>query len=419
VVPLFAGAFLMLKDKIACVVDNGLFAELAVTLAKSFKHVYYLGSWVTAFPRSNALTVGEGLPNVTRINDIWSVLEDTDLFVFPDIYHGPLQKYLRGLGKLVWGSGLAESLEYKRGQSKQWLTDIGLPVGEHRVIRGLKDLRSYLQRHEGVYVKSTVRGDMETFRADNYSLIETRLDELEHVLGAKKFDYEFVVEEPIEVAAEVGYDGFTIDGQWPRSSLFGVEAKDTGYVGKVLSYSAMPRQLAYVNDKLSGLFEELNYRGFWSSEVRIAKDGTAYLIDPCCRLASPPGELCLYLIENLAEIIWAGADGELIEPEFRYPYAAQVVLKSDWAQYGWQPLEFPDELREHIKIHYLTVKNGRHYFVPQQIPIPEIGAVVAGGDSQDEAIARCLEIAEQVKGYDVKFEASALEKAADDLAKVA
>ncbi len=412
----------MLNDKIACVVDNGLFAELAVTLAKSFRHVYYLGSWVTAFPRSNALTIGEGLPNVSRISEIWSVLDTIDLFVFPDIYHGTLQGYLRGLGKRVWGSGIAESLEYKRGQSKQWLADVGLPVGEYQVIRGLNDLRRYLQRHDGqVYVKSTVRGDMETFKVEDggYSLIEPRLDELEHILGAKKLDYEFVVEEHIEAAAEVGYDGFTIDGDWPKSSLFGVEAKDTGYVGQVTAYSEMPKALRYVNNKLSGLFKELNYRGFWSSEVRTgADDGVAYLIDPCCRMASPPGELYLYLIENLAEVIWAGADGELVQPEFKHEYAAQLVLKSDWAQYGWQPLGFPEDVREHVKIHYLTIKNGKYYFVPQQIPIPEIGAVVAGGDSQEEAIANCIEIAEHVKGYDVKFEASALEKAAADLDKI-
>jgi phosphoribosylamine-glycine ligase len=181
----------------------------------------------------------------------------------------------------------------------------------------------------------------------------------------------------------------------------------------------MPKPLRYVNEKLSELFEELSYRGFWSSEVRVDLDGVPYLIDPCCRMASPPGELYLYLIENLAEVIWAGADGELVEPEFLYPYAAQLVLKSDWAQYGWQPIEFPEELRDHIKIHYLTIKNGRCYFVPQQIPIPEIGAVVAGGDTQEEAIEKCIEIAEQVRGYDVKFEASALEKAAEDLARVA
>lgn len=50
---------------------------------------------------------------------------------------------------------------------------------------------------------------------------------------------------------------------------------------------------------------------------------------------------------------------------------------------------------------------------PPQYAPSEIGAVVAGGDSQEAAIARCIEIAEQVTGYDVKFEAPALEQAAE------
>lgn len=408
----------MLKDKTACVIDNGLFTELAVTLAKSFKHVYYLSSWVSSFPVAAAEEIGRGLPNVTRISHIWPILDEIDLFVFPDIYHGPLQVYLRSLGKRVWGSGLAESLEYKRAESKQWMADVGLPVGEHRVLAGMSDLRRHLQLHSNVYVKSSTRGDMETFHSANFPLIEPRLDELCHKLGARSFDYPFVVEEPIEAKVELGYDGYTIDGKWPTTALFGVEVKDSGYVGQAIPYSRLPRSLAYVNDKLSGLFEELNYRGFWSSEVRVSDDNIPFLIDPCCRMASPPGELYLYLIENLAEIIWEGAEGNLIDPEFSHPFGAQLVLKSDWAQYGWQPVEFPQELRDHVKIHYLTAKRGMHYFVPQQIPIPEIGAVVAGGDTAEEAIERCIEIAEQVKGYDIKFDGSALERAEADLAKI-
>jgi hypothetical protein len=43
--------------------------------------------------------------------------------------------------------------------------------------------------------------------------------------------------------------------------------------------------------------------------------------------------------------------------------------------------------------------------------MPEIGAAVT-------AIERCVEVAEQVKGYDLRFDASALEKDAADLEKV-
>jgi len=409
-----------LSTKTCCVYDNGLFTSLAESLAPAFGRMFYHSPWETSFPRSHATIIGEGLPGVQRINSIWPVIDDIDLFVFPDIFHGPLQAYLRGLGKRVWGSGIGESLEMVRGRSKRWLRDLGLPVGEYRTIQGLNELRRHLQRHDDQYVKiSKTRGDMETFHAKTYQLIEPRLDELEHTLGAKKHITEFIVEAPIEAKAEVGYDGFTVDGQYPHKALFGVETKDAGYIGQVTVYSAMPRALGYVNTKLSPLFRDLKYRGFFSSEIRIADDNTPYLIDPCCRMASPPGELYQYLIENLAEVLWYGADGELVEPVWRYPWGAQLILTSDWAEHGWQPLEYPQELASRVKLHYGTVIMGKRYYVPQATTMPEIGAVVTGGDTKQAAIKAAEKIAEQVVGYDVKFNIAALDEAAAGMEKLA
>ena len=400
-------------DKTVCVYDNGLFTSLAQTLGLQFGRVFYHSPWVQSFPLGNATILGRGIANVVRIDSIWPVLEDIDLFVFPDIYDGPLQVYLRSIGKRVWGSGLAESLEFNRVKQKRWLKDIGLPVAPYRAIKGTIDLRRHLQRNDDQYVKiSVTRGDMETFHAKTYPLIEPRLDELEHALGAKKNITEWVCEDAIDTEIEVGYDGFTIDGQYPQHSLFGIETKDAGYIGQVSSTAAMPRGIGYVNSKLSPLFRDLKYRGFWSSELRIARDGTPYLIDPCCRMASPPGELYQYLIENLADVLWNGAGGMVLEPKFRHQWGAQLILTSDWAEHGWQPIDFPNEISEHVKLHYLTVIDGKQYFVPQPIKFPHIGAVVAGGATKQEAINTVAAIAEQVQGYDVRFNIHALEEAA-------
>jgi hypothetical protein len=407
-----------LSTKTCCVFDNGLFVSLAETLSASFATTYYHSPWEAGFPRSNATILGEGVPGVHRLNSIWPVLDDIDLFVFPDIFHGPLQAYLRSIGKRVWGSGLGESLEMVRGQSKRWIRDLGLSVGDYRVIYGLNELRRHLQRHDNQYVKiSRTRGDFETFKSINYQLIEPRLDELEHKLGAKKHIAEFLVEEHIEASAEFGFDGFTVDGSYPYRALYGVETKDAGYVGQVVPYSSLPRSLGYVNTKLSPLFRDLKYRGFFSSEVRVAEDGTPYLIDPCCRMASPPGEL-YQLIENLAEILWHGADGELVEPVWPFKWGAQLILKSDWAEHGWQPIDYPEELGFHVKLHYMTVIMGKRYYVPQAVTMPEIGAVVAGGDTKEAAIKAAQDIAEQVKGYDVTYNIAALEEAATGMEKL-
>lgn len=408
-----------LLDKTVCIVDHGLYAFLAQSLVGHFGRVLYFSHWQQAFPRSNALLPGDGLVGVERIDHIWQHLDEIDLFVFPDIFDGPLQVYLRGLGKLVWGSGLAESLETRRSDSKRWLRDLGLPVGPYRTINGTNELRRHLQMHDNQFVKvSRTRGDMETFHAESYDLIEPRLDELDHALGAKKEFTEFVVEEPVEAAVEVGYDGFSVDGQYPGQALFGVETKDAGYVGEVVAYSGMPRSIGFVNQKLSPLFRDLQYRGFWSSEIRVDNEGTPFLIDPCCRMASPPGELYCHLIQNLSEVIWAGASGDLVEPRWKHRFGAQLILKSSWAEAGWQPIEFDPALADHVKLHYLTQLGGRSYYVPQQIPMPEIGAVVAGGDSIEDAIEHCVNIAKEIRGYDVKFDEGALEKAAEGMGKL-
>jgi hypothetical protein len=405
-----------LYNQTVCVVDNGLFTSLAETLAPSFLRTYYYSSWEQSFPRSNAMLLGEGLNGVQRIQSIWPLIDEIDLFVFPDILHGQLQLYLQKIGKRVWGSRDAENLELLRAKSKQWLADLGLEVGPYKRLVGMKALRGHLLVNDDRFVKvSKTRGDMETFHAASYDLVETRLDELDHAFGAKKDQIEFVVEEPIDAKTEVGFDGFTIDGRYPSQALYGVEKKDAGYVGEVVPYLGLPESVRSVNAKLSPLFRQLNYRGFWSSEIRVTDDGVPYLIDPCCRMASPPGELYQYLVENLAEIIWNGSKGNLVEPIYRNKYGAQLVLKSGWAEQHWQPVEFPPEIADQVKLHYETVIDGRHYYVPQQIEMPEIGSVVAGGHTREEAMANVIAAAEQIKGYDIKFDASSLDEASKQM----
>lgn len=132
-------------------------------------------------------------------------------------------------------------------------------------------------------------------------------------------------------------------------------------------------------------------------------------------MASPPGELYSYLISNLADVVWAGGGGTLVEPSYRYKFGAQLILKSGWAEQHWQPVDFPPELAGQVKLHYETMIDGRRYYVPQSIEMPEIGSVVAGGDTREEAIKNVIEAAEQVQGYDIKFDSSALQEAAKQM----
>ena len=74
-------------------VDSGLFTELAVRLARETTGV--VRSWVpweAEFPTLNDRFVGDGLGVIQRIEDYLhpKIVDDTELFVFPDIFRaGP------------------------------------------------------------------------------------------------------------------------------------------------------------------------------------------------------------------------------------------------------------------------------------------------------------------------------------------
>lgn len=407
------------RTKSVCVVDNGLFVELAITLTKYFGKVYYYCPWTDGYPKSNRLKIGQGIPRVRRLERFWPAVDEIDLFVFPDVYEPDLQVHLASLGKRVWGSRMGAELELDRVASKEHCRRVGIDIGPYVELTGLDALREHLREHEDQYVKiDATRGDMETFHAKNYRLIEPRLDELEHTLGAMKRDKKFIVEQAIRPAVEVGYDGYTIDGRYPRKAFYGIEVKDKGFIGRTKRYDDLPEPVRDVNAKLSPTFRKFGYRGFWSSEVRITPDHKAYLIDPCCRCGSPPNEIYQLMIANLADVLWEGAGGVVVEPEFTGTWAAELLLLSSWADKNWQAIEFPKSIRDNVKLRNLTMIDGRHYFVPQWTGMPEIGAVVAIGNSLPAVIAECQRIAEKVEGHYVEVQVGALDEAQAEIDKL-
>lgn len=402
------------KNRTCLIYDHGLFVELAITLSKSFGRVLYYAPWENCAPKSNVRCIGEGIEEIERVPDIWSHIDEIDLFVFPDVYEGALQKYLADQGKRVWGCRMGEELELDRVAAKEHCRRLGIDIGPYTVVKGIDALRAHLKRHKNQFVKiPALRGDMETFKADNYELIEPRLNELAHNVASKTM--EFICEDEIPDAIEVGYDGYTVDGRFPKEGIVGVEIKDEAYMGVAMPYRDLPDAVKGVNQCLSKTLRQYNYRGFLSTEIRATPDGKAYLIDPCTRCPSPPSELYQMMISNLADIVWQGSEGIVIDPEFIKPFGAQLLLISDWADKNWQQVDFPASIREHVKLHNLMVIDGEYYVSPQWTGNPAVGAVVAMGDTQEEAIAECKRLAKMVEGYSIEKPESALDKAGEQL----
>ena len=413
------GLLANLKEKTALFFDYGLFIEQAKTLSKSFKKVYYYAPWKSGFPCSNQYIIGTGIEGIERVYDFFDYVDKSDIIIFPDVYDGDLQLYLEKQGKIVWGGRKGEDMELNRAGLKRYMKSVGLYTTPFKVVKGLDELREYLQEHENVYVKiDKSRGDMETFRSDNYKTIEPVLDELEHKLGAVKKIKEFIVEDAMDDAVETGLDCYTIDGKFPTETLCGLEIKDCGYVGKILKYSDISEKITDYDKKMAPLLEQYRYRGFYSTEIRVSKDKPPYMLDHCSRAGSPPNELYQLLYKNLAEIIWYGAQGYIIDPITDHKYGVETLIHSSWADQNWQAVDFPEKYRDNIKLRNACKIDGRYYCAPQHVGLPEIGAVVAGGDTLEEAIEKVKEIAESIEGHYIDIKLESIDKAISEFKKL-
>ena len=382
---------------------GGCYTSFAQRLARDFAHVLYFTNWKSAFPSSNHAIVGEGLDEIERILDFWDYIDSADIFFFTDCYDGDLQEYLVSIGKRVWGARRGDELELDRMGTVNLMKKLGLPTPEVEVVKGLPALRSYLKENEDIYVKvSKFRNDFETFGSKSYKVVEPVLDELEHRLGAIKYIEEFLCFKGIDAVCETGLDTYTIDGKYPQKTLYGFEIKDCGYAGKVQQYKDLSPLLTDFNTKIADTFKFYNYRGFFSTEIRVTKDKTPYMIDLTTRLPSPPSELMQEMFSNLGEIIWHGANGEMIEPQFTATHGIEIIIRSEWAHKNWQAIYFPEEIANFVKLKNATNIKGAYYFVPQLgVEMSEIGAVVATGNSLDECEEKVKEYISKIEGYDL------------------
>lgn len=386
-----------------CVCDNGLFSELALTLSRSFGKVWYTTTWVSGFPLSSELEIAEGIDKVERIDDVHEIINDCDLFIFPDVYQGTLQTYLTSIGKRVWGSRKGDNLEIYRRESKELFEKLEIPQGDYIALKGMSQVRQFIQENdnEKLWIKGNkARGDFETFNVESYDLGKNKLDEIESRIGPVAADMVFIIEANLNDSIDIAIDTFCIDGKYPKKVALGTEEKGECYIAKVNDWQNITEKLTNLYDKLSNEFTKYEYRNFLSLESRVDKDNI-YLGDPCCRCGSPPFELQLNWIKNLDEIIWEGAAGKLIEPIYNGIYGVELIVHSDWVDKHPLMVDFPEKYRDKIKFRYNTEFDGKTWILPQNAG-PRIAAIINYGDSLDSIIEECKEISGQIKGTQVE-----------------
>lgn len=408
-----------LKDKTVCLIGYGNSFFVAQKLSQSYGRVLYYIPSETSYPKYNQHIVGRGVEGVERIYNIWDYLAEIDLFYFEDLFQGSFQLWLRENGYLVFGAGKGEELEIQRDKFKELQKELELPLNDYAVIKGLEDLRGYLKPIENKYIKiNRLRGQMETFHWDNYDLSKPILDELQHSLGAYQNEITFIVEEPIDAVCEYGYDGFVIDGNYPKKTIFGIEVKDCAYAGIFTDYKNLPQPMLEANEKLKPIFESYGYRGAWSSEMRAIDRKKAILTDMTCRNPEPPTSLAIEMYSDYGMYVWQIANGIVPDIEAKGKYGVQIVIKSEWATTEPQPIYFPESLSEFVKIKNLCVIDGVKYFINQNVEMQELGAVISYDKTLQGAIDKCKEVAKQVKGFLIKINCDALDEANAEIKKL-
>lgn len=418
--PVFeSGVIPDLRKKTVRIYGYGLFeCFMAMRLAESFGKVELFTPWKGSYPVPAKNLIGAGLPGVTRIDNFFNDMDSVDLFCFFDVGDGDIQEYLRKQGKRVFGSGSAEALEYDRATFRNTLKAVGLPVGAHKTVTGIKALAEELKRpeSEGKWIKlSTWRGVCETFQNKAYGHSITKLDNIAAKLGAYRDMQEFIIEDNIP-GTEPGDDRFYANGVSLPIATYGFEIKDKSYICKAVAIDDMPEPIKHVARLLEPVYKKHNVCGMMSSEVRIGKDREPYFIDQCARAGSPPSELICELYENFAEIVWKVAGGEMATPRPIAKYAAEVLLKSDIAPVEWVPLAFKEADLKRLKLRNLCKIDGQYYYVPQDNGAI-LGAAIGFGNTLEEAQAEALENAKLLDCEECHYASDAFAEAREEIDK--
>lgn len=402
----------------ACLMDYGAFCWLGNDLGKHFKKVYIHTPFEEEFHTLGKCVVGDGLEHCERLDEYMDpdVFDTIDLWIFPDIAYVGFQKYLRSIGKKVWGSFDATNLELSRTDFLDFVKEVGLPVAKSEVIVGLTDLAKHLEKtKEPKHIKvNRFRQDRETFKhGGDWRQTERIIENLAVKWAGLKNEPVFVVQDEIASSTELGYDGFYA-GFWPEKSFSGYELKNQLYLGSLLPYSKLPKELRKINEAIEPYLKEIGYCNFLATEVRLAKDGTPYFIDPTFRMPGQTGEHMPESCTNLAAVMWAAANGQKIQPKYAALFVAEATMH--WTgDPGAKALEVPNREERWTKLYHYCELDGVAHFPPRESD--ELGVIIGTGTTINLAIKNLEKNFEAYDGQPVSIKPEGFAKLLADIHK--
>lgn len=398
-----------LSSKTFLCADHGFFIPVARRLAESGAKVYYQNlAWPKAYPMLNDGVLGDGTKDIEMCLDFWPIKNKIDCFVFPDLGHMGLQKELRSQGFAVWGAMGGMRLEQDREFFLNKLESLGLDVPPHEIVVGISALRDYLQDKEDIWIKmSTWRGSWETKHWRNQKVDGHHIDCWAVKFGGIREQVVFLCFPKIDTKLEIGADTYCIDGQWPKLMLHGIEAKDAAYFSAVTERDKMPEELTHIMDAFSPFLGQVGYRCQWSMEARVTED-KVFFLDATTRggLPSTASQLCA--MSNFPEVVYHGAHGDFVEPEYDYKFTAECMVKIHGEPGCWETIDLPEELKPWLKLSDYCEVNGQPWFPADDGTIEEVGWLCSTGNTPTECAKRMNELADMLPdGADAAVESLA------------
>lgn len=224
-------------------------------------------------------------------------------------------------------------------------------------------------------------------------------------IGHKRDTIEILVQNDIGGDCEPGIDRFVVDGKFTQEGLIRYEDKDKGLVAKF--FATLPKILTDVDDKTAPYLKDA--RSHYSTEVRITK-GKPYLIDPTCRIPSPPGELMTEMFVNYGDIIWEIANGKIPKLMPKTLYGVEIILSSSFNECHEICVEFDKSLQANVKLKNHTAKRGAYYCIPNG-NCGSFGAVVVCNNTLQKAIDQAKDITKEIKCEEMDCDLGTFDKA--------
>ena len=407
------------KD-VVLVIDTGLAIDHAMRFVEEGCVVYYfLTGFMSAFPTFQETVVGDGFP-LEKVEDWGGVVDKVGLVYVTDNVFPQLAEYLRKRGKLVYGpSPELVRWESDRVYGYQKMQEYNIDVPPGKICKGKDELISYIREKEKeekrvwVKIENRFRGQIETFSVATAEEAETMLGQAG--LGPYIDEAQFLVQENVD-GVEVGCDGYVTPDGVLEPIAYTIEKKGRG---NVVVWQRGSDFIDMWYDKVMDVVVEDNYRCNLSVEA-IWNGKDFYVLEPTPRNPYPVSSLYPRFIKNWVDVVWAVAEGKVIEVDVDWeePYMVELTISTSEKDL-MRVIDVPDELvkwnGEGIGFRRVVKKGGNLWYIPGD---SIIATVNVRGRNIDACFKKAEEIVDEVKCSFVEVDWTIKDDVVEDIKKL-